>query len=132
MSRQRTRHKLARDIDYCDLRDRLSARLKRPVEVCGRTPTPEDDGLVIVICAETGEPLHVDPVIVQSCLALTADRPDVRTKEEIALAELEIADNPEDKLTAMRGYLKRSADEELARRDVSGGGQLADVKSYNN
>lgn len=132
MSRQRARHKLTRDIDYCDLRDRLSARLKRPVEVCGRTPTDTEDGAVIVICAETGKPLHIDAVIVQSCLAVTADAPDNRTNEEITLAEMEAATNPDETLDAMRGYLRRTARAEQERRDSSATGPLQDVKSYDN
>lgn len=130
MSRHRKSHKLERDIDYCDLKHRLSARLGVPVEVLGRPPTDTDDGSIIVINAEDGSPMHVDTVIVQSCLAVTADRPDTRSNEERTLADLSSATNPEEQLTAIRGFLERAATDEKHRMASLGTGGMEDVKSY--
>lgn len=130
MSRRRTKHKLARDIDYCDLKERLSSRLGIPVEILGRPPTDTDDGEIIVINAEDGAPMHVDTVVVQACLAVTGERPDNRSNEERTLANLSAATNPEEQLTAIRGFLERAATDEKHRMASLGTGGMEDVKSY--
>jgi len=129
MSRQRKSHTLTRDIDYCDLKERVSARLGIPVEIVARPPTDTSDGEIIVLNAETGAPMKIDSVIVQSCLAVTADRPDVRSNEERTLADLRDATSPDEQLSAIRGFLERAAKDEKDRLGSLGGGVI-DVPSY--
>jgi hypothetical protein len=126
--RGQQRHRLARDVDYSTLRDQLSARLGRPVELVARPPGDDGEpGELVVCCAETQEPLRLDPAVVRAVVANAPDRPEYRSNEQVTLDDLDAADDVDGQVAAIRGYLERLVAEEKARMVPPTGGGLVDV-----
>lgn len=122
MTSHRARHKLVRDVDYAVLRDQLSTRLGRPVEVAATPPTPDGEpGEVLVECAVSGEILTLDTAVVRSVVAVCPSRPEYRNSEQVLADDMDAADTVDDQLRAIRAYLQREIDRVAAPLIQEGG-----------
>ncbi|MDP9143424.1 MAG: hypothetical protein M3N43_01785 [Actinomycetota bacterium] len=118
MAREQQRHKLPRDVDQGILRDRLSARLGRPVELLASPPADGDGaaGELIICDRDTDEWLHVDPAVVQSVVGLAPAAPTSESSEQRLLADMAGAVGVDEQLVAIRDFLQRAVDAGLAVR----------------
>lgn len=111
------RHPLLRDdVRMSQLRDELSTRLGRRVELVAQRPTEDEPGVLIVEDPDTAEWLDVDPAVVAEVVAAHTPPP-ARSREEEALAELDAASSPATKFEALRRYLVGRVEDDRVRRE---------------
>jgi hypothetical protein len=107
------RHRLARtELDLTALRDRLEAKLGRPVELIAQPASEQAEGEVIVIDRITLEHLDVPETSVATAVALTPQLVPPESNEQATLAALAKAKTDAERVEAIRGYLQRIVEAE--------------------
>lgn len=101
------------DIDLTGLREALSTRLGRRVELLTSRPVGDTPGELIVEDPDTGEHLDVDPAVVTEVVA--EQRPPVSVDEQ-AIAEFDAASTVLEKLQVWRSWLARRVEADQQRR----------------
>ena len=115
------RHRLTRtDVDFTALRDRLAAKLGRPIELIAQPATAEDEGALIVIDRHTLEHLDVPETSVAVAVALTPELVPPRSNEQVTLAALSQATTDTERIAAIRDYLQRIVDAEKNEQGIDG------------